>query len=461
MIDDGGIWHPQRRRLTVGLVLIVSLTAFEALAVATALPAAIGDIGGVRFYGWAFSSFMLANLVGIQAAGETADRRGAQRPLAFGGALFAGGLLVAGLSTGIVMFIAGRVLQGLGAGAISAASYVAVARAYPSGARPRMLAVLASAWVVPGMIGPAAAGGLTHLFGWRSVFLILLPLVAVAVALATPPLRPLTGSEGEHLAPSRTGPALRLAVGAGLAMWAIESLPALPAWLALALGLALAVPGFRTLLPPGVARAQPGLPASVAALGLMSAAFFGAEAYVPLSITTVRGASMLLAGATLTAATLCWTSGTWIQERLVRRVSYRVLGCTGVALILAGVAGTASVLSELIPVAIAPLMWGVSGLGIGIAYPTATLVGLEHAPAGREGESSAALQLANVLGTAMGTGVGGGLLALVTATGRSTATGIAAADVFALVVGMLGLAAANGLRAKQPSEQAVTQRRSA
>jgi hypothetical protein len=309
------------------------------------------------------------------------------------------------------------------------------------------------------MIGPAAAGGLTHLFGWRSVFLILLPLVAVAVALATPPLRPLTGSEGEHLAPSRTGPALRLAVGAGLAMWAIESLPALPAWLALALGLALAVPGFRTLLPPGVARAQPGLPASVAALGINGRRVLRRRS-VRAAVDHDRARRIDAArGRDVDGTTLCWTSGTWIQERLVRRLSYRVLGCTGVALILAGVAGTASVLSELIPVAIAPMR--AVGLGIGIAYPTATLVGLEHAPAGREGESSAALQLANVLGTAMGTGVGGGLLALVTATGRSTALGIAAADVFALVVGMLGLAAANGLRAKQPSEQAVTQRRSA
>jgi MFS family permease len=460
-IEPGGIWHPLRRRLTVGLVLIVSLTAFEALAVATALPAAIGDIGGVRFYGWAFSSFMLANLVAIQAAGETADRRGAQRPLAIGGALFAGGLLVAGLSAGILMFIAGRVLQGLGAGAISAASYVAVARAYPSGARPRMLAVLSSAWVIPGMIGPAAAGGLTHLFGWRSVFLILLPLVAVAVTLAAPPLRRLSGSDAEHHAPSRTGPALRLALGTGLALWAIEFLPALSAWLGLALGLAIAVPGFRALLPAGVTRAQPGLPASVAALGLMSAAFFGAEAYVPLSITAVRGESMLIAGATLTAATLCWTSGTWIQERLVRPERYRLLGRTGLLLILAGIVGTASVLSQLVPIAIAPLMWGVSGLGIGIAYPTATLVGLEHAPAGREGESSAALQLANVLGTALGTGVGGGLLALATAAGHSTAAGIAAADVFALAVGLLGFAAASGLRGRLPNDHAVAQRCSA
>jgi MFS family permease len=164
----------EQRRLTTGLVLVVSLTAFEALAVATILPVAIRDIGGVRFYGWAFSSFMLANLVGIQMAGEAADRRGAERPFVLGCGCFAAGLAVAGLSHGLLTFILGRVLQGAGAGAISAASYVAVTRGFTSAARPRMLAILSTAWVIQDG-GSGAASGLAHLFGWRSVFLALIP----------------------------------------------------------------------------------------------------------------------------------------------------------------------------------------------------------------------------------------------------------------------------------------------
>ena len=439
---SSGIWQPEQRRLTTGLVLIVSLTAFEALAVATALPVAIGDIGGVRFYGWAFSGFMLANLVGIQAAGESADQHGAERPFATGCALFVAGLLIAGLAPGILVFLAGRVLQGFGAGAISAATYVAVARAYANSARPRMLAVLASAWVVPGMIGPAAAGVLTHLFGWRSVFLSLLPLVAAALLLAAPPLRSLAAAHGEQEPATRTGPAARLALGTGLVLWAFDALPALHAWILFAVGAALAVPGFRRLLPSGVARARPGLPAAVAALGVMSAAFFGAEAYVPLLLTAVRGQPMLVAGAALTAATLCWTSGTWVQERLVHRLTRRTLGCVGLLMIIAGVAGVSALLSAAVPVGLAPVMWGIAGAGMGVAYPTAMLVALESAPRGHEGEYSAAMQLANVLGVALGTGVGGGLLALATSAGYSTALGIGAADAFALVIGFLGLAAA-------------------
>jgi MFS family permease len=126
-------------------------------------------------------------------------------------------------------------------------------------------------------------------------------------------------------------------------------------------------------------------------------------------------------------------------------------------MIIVGIAATGSVLAAAVPVEIAPACWGIAGLGMGIAYPTATLVGLEHAPPGREGESSAALQLANVLGTALGTGVGGALLALASAGGRSTALGIAAADAFALGAAVLGLAAAARLR-REPQADALRPR---
>lgn len=422
-------------------MLIVSLTAFEALAVATILPAAIGDIGGVRFYGWAFSSFMLANLVGIQMAGDAADRHGAQRPFVVGCAFFAAGLTVAGVSSGWLTFIAGRLLQGAGAGAVSAAAYVAVARGYASETRPRMLAVLSTAWVIPGMIGPAAAGALAHLFGWRSVFLSLIPLVAAALLLAAPALRALTGV-AEGGVGAGTGPALVLALGVGLALVAAETPSVVLAGIMLVTGLVMAGGALRRLLPEGTLRAQPGLPAAIASLSVMSAAFFGAEAYIPLALTAVRAQSTFMAGVALTAATLCWTAGTWMQARLVASISPRTLTRCGLGLIIVGIAGTTIVLIPSVAVALGPVMWGIAGLGMGVAYPTATLVALGAAPAGREGEASASMQLANVLGMAIGTGVGGGLFGFATAEGYSTATAIAVVEGFAVAAGVLGLAAA-------------------
>ena len=172
-----GIWSSTHRSLTIGLILTVSGAAFEALAVATTLPATIKDLGGLALYGWAFSAFMLANLIGITVAGAEADRQGPARPFIAGIATFVLGLLVVGLAPSMLVFILGRAVQGFGAGVISSVAYIGIGRGYPEAAKPRMLAVLSSAWVVPGLIGPALAGLISDFAGWRWVFLGLVPFL--------------------------------------------------------------------------------------------------------------------------------------------------------------------------------------------------------------------------------------------------------------------------------------------
>ena len=95
---DEGVWAPARRRLTLGLVLTITLVAFEALAISTVLPVVSDDLGGLGLYGWVFSGFFLGSLLGIVAAGQQADARGTAAPFAAGLVLFAAGLLVGGLA---------------------------------------------------------------------------------------------------------------------------------------------------------------------------------------------------------------------------------------------------------------------------------------------------------------------------------------------------------------------------
>ena len=144
--------------LTIGLILTVAAVAFEALAVATILPAVVADLGGLNLYGWAFSAFFLTQLVGIVVAGLLADERGPGAPFVIGILLFAAGLLIGGLAPTMPVLIAGRALQGLGGGAISAIAYVGIGRGYPEAVKPRMLALLSTAWVVPGLVGPGLSG---------------------------------------------------------------------------------------------------------------------------------------------------------------------------------------------------------------------------------------------------------------------------------------------------------------
>lgn len=438
-----GVWDRAHRALTIGLVLTVAFTAFEALAVATVLPVTVADIGGLALYGWTFSAFMLANLVGIVAAGGMADTRGPATPFALGVALFACGLVVAGVAPSMPVVVAGRFVQGFGAGAVSAVSYAAIASAYDETARPRMLALLSSAWVVPGLVGPALAGFVADHAGWRPVFLGLVPPTLAAAALAIPPLRALPRAvlaADAAASTRRLRSAVLLAAGVGATLAGVES----ERWLAgapvLLAGLAVATPALAHLMPRGTLRAAPGQPAAIVVMALLGVAFFGAEAFVPLALTEVRGRSAAASGLPLTLGTIAWTAGSWVQERTAATRSRRGVIALGLVLLLAGVVGLAGVLHESVPVAVAYAAWTVTALGMGIAYSTTALTILEQGAAERAGESSAALQLATNLGVALGTGFGGALLAGVTAAGGSTAGGIAAAWAASAATLVLALA---------------------
>src|SRR5437764_2735099 len=189
-----GVLSANYRQLTLGLILIILGPAFETLAVATILPKIVTNLGGLSFYGWSFSAYMLATLVGIIMAGDEADQRGPAIPFIFGVVLFATGLALAGTASSMITFVISRGVQGLGAGIIASVVYVCVGRGYPEQLKPRMVAVLSSAWVIPGLIGPALAGLVADFVGWRWVFLGLVPILPLATGLVFPALRKLTPS---------------------------------------------------------------------------------------------------------------------------------------------------------------------------------------------------------------------------------------------------------------------------
>src|SRR4029453_3823268 len=132
-----GLMAPARRGLTIGLVLTITLVAFEALAVITILPAIKDDLQGIRLYGWVTSAFQLGVLVGIVVAGGQADRRGPAPPFVAGGRVFGTGLTIGGLAPSMPVLVLARGLQGLGAGAIPAVAFPAIGRTYPPALGPR------------------------------------------------------------------------------------------------------------------------------------------------------------------------------------------------------------------------------------------------------------------------------------------------------------------------------------
>ena len=218
---EDSLWRADRRALTLGLVLTITLVGFEALAISTVMPIVAEELGGLELYGWVFSAFFLGSLIGIVVVGGAIDRGGLAVPFAAGLGLFAIGLLAGGLAPTMPFLVAARFVQGLGAGTIQPIAYVAIGRTLPEHLRPRMFAVLSTAWVLPGVIGPAIAGTVGEVAGWRYVFLGLLPLIALAAALTLGALRNVADAPpvADATARARRGRlplAITVALGAGL-----------------------------------------------------------------------------------------------------------------------------------------------------------------------------------------------------------------------------------------------------
>jgi MFS family permease len=392
-LTESSVFSPRLRALSAGMVALSTLVAFEYLAVATAMPVVGRELDGYRLYGLAFSGGLAAGVIATVAGGRWSDAKGPRAPLWTGVAAFMGGLLVAGTASTMEVFLASRFLQGLGGGLFEVALYVLVAQVYPAETHPRVFSLLAAAWVLPSVVGPAITGVVAEHLSWRWVFLGVPLLAAPAVLLLWRGLpeetAPPAGADGTRdFVPALAWGAVA-AVGAALLQygsgtsWPVSSL----ALVGLAL-LALALP---RLLPSGTLQAARGLPAVVALRGLAAGAFFATEVFVPLTLMTERGLSPAQAGIALTGGALAWSLGSWIQGRGWFGRTAVLRG--GAALIAAGIAVTALAVFKGVPVVAAFAGWVLAGLGVGLVYPTLSVLVLELSAPGEQGRNSASLAI--------------------------------------------------------------------
>jgi MFS family permease len=440
------VFDRAHRGTTVGLLMLITFIAFEAMAVGTAMPTAVAELDGLAWYGWPFSAFLVASVVGMVAGGDAGDRRGPRVALPWGVAAFAAGLLLAGLAGNMAVFVAGRAVQGLGAGVMVVLLYVIAGQAYEPTLRPRLFGAFSTAWVLPALIGPLVAGLVTTHASWRLVFLGLLPLIVVGAVLVVSAGRSIAAPEN----PAPTAPARRwwaALAGLGIAglQYAGQRLDAVAVVLAVA-GAAALVAGLRPLLPPGTVRARRGLPAVIASRGLLAGAFFGMDALLPLALTSVHGYSPTAAGIPLTAGAIGWSVASNLQGRFPAVPRERLLRA-GFALLGLGLAGSALAAVPALGGWPAYPFWAVAGLGMGLGMPSLGVLLLDQSPEHRRGADSAALQIADVTASALCVGLAGVLIAAAAAGPLSLpAAVIASVAVFTFVslvgVGVAGRAAA-------------------
>lgn len=410
-------WDPQHRFLLVGVVCLVTVVAFESTAIGTVMPIVEEDLGDLALYGWVFSAFYLGTLIGVVVGGRAVDRVRPIGPMMIGVALFVTGLVVGGFAPSMVVLVLGRLLQGLGAGVVPAVSYVCVGRGFPAEMRPKVFAIMSTAWVLPSLVSPLLAARIAESIGWRWVFLGLIPVTVVVACIGGPAVAtvdtPRRDEEAADDAPSTPiGTVLLLAAGAALFLGGL-GIEQLYVGLPLAvLGIGLALPAFLRLTPQGTLMARPRLPAAVLIRGILTFGFFSADAFISLALTSVRDKSPTYAGVVLIASSLTWTAGSWIQARYGTRLGAGRLVRIGGSTLWCGAVVLVVALWDAVPVEMWVVGSAIMGLGMGTSYTMLSVVTLGEAAPGREGEATSALQLSDILGVVLGTGFAGVLVTL-------------------------------------------------
>lgn len=411
--DDGepGVLTRPYLHLTLGIVSVVLLIAFEAMAVGTAMPVAVEELDGVPLYALAFSAFFTTSLLAMVVSGEWCDARGPRLPLFGGIGAFAAGLVLAGTAQSMWPFIVGRAVQGLGGGLVIVSLYVVVGKAYPSALRPRVFSAFSAAWVLPSIVGPPVSGLVTDHLGWRWVFLAIPVLVALPIVMMLPQLKRMASEPDPEARMNRRriGAAVGASVGAGMLQYGGQHLSVVGVLLLVA-GLALMAVTVPRLLPAGTLRAVRGLPTVILSRGVLAGAFFAVESFVPLMLISEHGLSPTQAGLTLTVGALSWAVGSWYQGRSPheRRPRLVQLGFLFVAIAIGGA------LLALIP-GMSPYTvtvgWFFGGAGMGMAVSSVSVLTLDLSTPEESGTNSSSLQVADSLGTIVMVGLAGAIFA--------------------------------------------------
>lgn len=398
---ETGIWQARYVWVTVGAVALIFLAAMQSLAITTVMPVVSADLDGDRLYAVAFAGTLATSVIGMVAVGAWCDRGGVLAPLTTAVGLFVVGLVLAGLAPTMPVLVAGRLVQGLGAGGQTVALYVVVARVYPGTMHGRVFAAFSAAWVVPSLVGPFLAGAVTELFHWRWVFLGVAALTVVAFVMVVARLHGLP-LRTDQPATERIGPRLAYAVALAVGALGLSLAGELGAWAwaAVVASVIVIAAASRPLLPRGTLRAARGLPSVVLMRGLIAGALFGAEIYVPYLLIDDYGFSPTWAGLGLTAAALTWAAAADVQGRFGDRIGNARITLVGTALLVAALAvAAATALLGLHP-AILIAGWGLAGGGMGLMYPRLTVLTLAYSTPQNQGFNSSALSISDAVGSA-------------------------------------------------------------
>jgi MFS family permease len=411
-----GIWSGAYLPVTIANLTVVALVAFDGLAIVAALPSITDDLGNVSLVPWVITAFLATSAIAGIIAGPIIDAIGVRRTFRSTGVWFLVTSVAVAFAPNMPTLIAARAFQGVGGGLVIAVALSAVGIAYPARLRPRAFAANSLVWGGIGFGGPAIVAGLLAVGSWRLVFLLQIPLTAVALA---------TG--WRTLPSTRDRPAPVRVDGTGVVLVATLVMSSLLGvaqigvrwWLA---GVLLAVSVSAGALywrhsgrvaAPLVSRdhlRRFPLRRIHVTSGLILTAGLAADNYLPLYVRTVRGWSESSAAFSVLFLTVGWTVGAIAASRLLDRRGEADLILTGAILaipsiIVAGIAVNAS--WSLVVLFSA---FGTVGLAIGLVSTSGLTLLQSSSNVEEMGRTNSAHQFIRTLSITYGVAMGGAVL---------------------------------------------------
>ena len=372
---------PRRRIWPVVLAvqLAVLLAALDSTIVGTAMPTVITALGGAHLYPWVFSIYMLASTVVMPVFGGVSDRLGRRGPFIAATIIFCAGSITAGAAPSMRVMVAGRGLQGIGAGGILALALIIFGDLFAGPRRGKMQGLITAVWGVASIVGPLLGGVIVDGWSWRWIFLLNLPLGALVIGLVFGGLaetgthtagRPLDLAGAATFLTGMTALMLAILQPGGQSGIDAERLGALAvAGLGLAGFVWVERRSVDPLVPFRLFR-EPSFTAASLAGFFASAAMFGALVHVPLLIQWGQRTNATTAGLSLMTMSTGWSVGGLVAGNVLNRLGFRALALAGATLMVLGYA----------TLALRPdmewrtLMLVGGGLGIGMGLASITLV---------------------------------------------------------------------------------------
>jgi len=396
----------------------VALHAVNVYIVATVLPSVVRDIGGLEYYAWNMTLFVVASILGSAISPKAIDSLGLRHSFLLAIAVFAVGTAACAAAPTMGWMLIGRTAQGLGGGLILGLSYSSIRILFEERLWPKAMALLSSMWGVATLAGPAVGGVFAEADAWRWAFWTVIPLsLGLAVLVAT--------QISAH-ATTRSATPVRVPIGqiglmiAAVLAISVASLSLELVWnvIGIAAGVAISVAiamldkraGTR-LLPTGGYSLNGNLGSLYACVALLSIAMT-AEIFIPYFLQEIQGYTPLAAGYFMVLLSAGWSTGTISTSSRGLAVSNWLLRIGPVlsAVSLLGLAIVQPMASVdhavVLGWAIGILLFGV-GAGIGITWPHMLTQVFRISPPGQENMASSAIITVQLYALAFGGALGG------------------------------------------------------